>query len=193
MKTEELITAFKQGGAGNCVSVAAIKAAIEVFGLGNVFVADSQVDGGLTITMRDGISIVLTVTELEYAKENSRFIMLDSQQVFEYATLCYAAMAKRVQQDEKEEKLSYAEAVADLNDGASYLQGPNWLGLRHHVRAVGLKFIRQYDGVIGASSKHCFFASHKLADDYGRVDPIQWLEIKYKFYHYVRLDPTPMY
>jgi hypothetical protein len=193
MTTSELITAFKQGGTGNCVSVAVIKAAIEIFGLYGVFDSEQRADGLVHVLMRDGTALTLTADELTYARAESRFEAGSNQVVFDYAQLCYAAMAKRVQQDENGGRQSYAEAIADLNDGTYYLQGPSWLGLRHYVRAVGLRFVGQYAGVIGASPRHCFFASHKLADSYGRVDPIRWYEVKYKLYHYARIDPTPVY
>lgn len=193
MTSEELITAFHQGGTGNCVSVAIIKAGIEVFGLGHVFDAEAQADGSQHVTLRDGTQLTLSAAELDYARQHSLFVAGNSQEIFDYANFCYAAIAKRVQQDEKDGTQTYAEAIDDLNDGAYYLEAPRWLGLQHYARPLGLKFVQQYAGVIGASPHHCFFASHKLADDHGDVDPIRWIDFKYKFYHYLRIDPTPVY
>jgi hypothetical protein len=193
MTTQELITAFHQGGTGNCVSVAIIKASMEVFGLGHVFDTEPQADGSQQITLRDGTHLALTVAELDYARQHSLFVLGNNQQVLDHANFCYAVIAKRVQQDEKGGVQSYAEAIDDLNNGAYYLEAPRWLGLQHYVRAVGLRYVQQYAGVIGASPHHCFFASHKLADDHGQVDPIRWFDFKYKLYHYLRLDTQPVY
>lgn len=194
MTSKEIITSFRQGGTGNCVSIAVIKAGIQVFGLGKVVFFIPSNDDGYTFKMRDGFEGMLTSSEISEAKAGSKFLILNNEQVFNYANLCFAAMAKRALEDRNEDASTFQEAIASLNNGEYFYYGADWIGLRHHKRALGLKYIWSNKGVVGASAKHCFFCSEGLVDDYGIPNPINWLErIKYKFFHYYRIAPDPVY
>lgn len=169
----ELIKAFKQGGTGNCVSIATIKAGIEIFGLNNVF--QHKWDNNICyIIMRDGAEIEIPKPVYESCFKLSKFEVLDNDEIYKYAVLCFSAMAKRAQIEENDNipNMTFEMAAASLNDGEFYLEGPHWLGLRHNIRSIGRKFIWQYKGVIGASRKHCFFASQGYEDAYGSVNMI---------------------
>ena len=86
------------------------------------------------------------------------------------------------------------QAINLLNNGEYYYLGADWLGLRHHKRAMGLKYIWNTVGVVGASSKHCFFCSEGIVDDFGIPKRVKLLErIKYKFFHYYRIAKEPVY
>ena len=194
MNTKEIITAFRQGGTGNCVSIAVIKAGIEIFGLDKIFHAVLQEDNTFSITMRDGFQLKLTQLELAMAKEGSRFIVKANQEVFNYANFCFAAMAKRAQIEENDDlprEMTFVQAIDTLNDGEYYMEGPGWLGLRHHCRAIGRKYIFHYPGVIGASRAHCFFASYGIEDDHGNYDFIKGLERR--FCKWFRISPEQVY
>ncbi|BDS14710.1 hypothetical protein [Aureispira anguillae] len=177
MTNRKLIKAFKQGGTGNCVSIAIIKAGIEIFGLNNIF-NHYWKDDNCYVIMRDGKELSFSKSELNKATKKSKFILLKDKSVFNYANLCFAAMAKRAQMEDNDgnENMSFSEAIRSLNTGEYYLEGPHWIGLRHHIRSIGRKHIWQYKGVIGASKKHCFFASKGLEDDYGRINKINLTE-----------------
>ena len=180
MNNKEIIKAFKQGKTGNCVSIAIIKAGIEIFGLGNVFKHEWS-NNVCHVVMRDGAEIKFSKKEFESCQKLSKFELLNNKDVFDYAILCFAAMVKRAQNEENDNipGLTFEKAAETLNQGEYYLEGPHWLGLRHNVRSIGRRYIWQYKGVIGASRKHCFFASMGYEDNHGKVDKIGPVERRF--------------
>lgn len=193
MTTREIISAFRQGGTGNCVSIAIIKAGIEIFGLNKIFHSEMVSENLFGVTMRDGFELQITKEELTHAALGSRFIPLNNQEIFEYANLCFAVMAKRSQLEKNDdfESMTFDQAIHALNNGEFYLEGPNWLGLRHHCRSIGRKFVFHYPGVVGASKKHCFFSSFGIEDVYGTPDRIHKLENR--FCKWLRIAPDQVY
>ena len=180
METRDLIKSFKQGGTGNCVSIAIIKASIQIFGMNKIF--NHYWEGDICkITMRDGFELSFTRDELAAATLGSKFILLENQKVLDYANLCFAAMAKRAQIEENDdiENLTFEQAIETLNDGEWYTHGADWLGLRFNILNIKRKYIWQYKGVVGASSKHCFFASEGIEDNHGRPDPLNIFERRF--------------
>jgi hypothetical protein len=194
MTTSEIIKSFRQGGTGNCVSIAVIKAAIQVFGADKVVHFQPSEDDGFAFTMRDGFEAMLTKSEIVEARSSSKFLSLENESIYTCANLCFASMSKRALLEENENASSFTEAIATLNNGEYYYLGADWLGLKHHKRALGLKYIWNNIGVVGASPKHCFFCSEGIVDDYGAPNRINWLErVKYKFFHYYRIAKDPIY
>lgn len=194
MKTSEIITSFKQGGTGNCVSIAVIKAGIQIFGVDKVVHFERTPENGYSFTMRDGFEGTLTAGEIIQVAEGSEFLLLENKEVLEYANLCFASMAKRALSEEHEGARTILDAVESLNNGEYYYLGADWLGLRHHKRPVGLKYIWNNIGVVGASRGHCFFCSEGLVDDYGIPNRISLIDrIKYKFFSYYRIAAEPHY
>lgn len=171
MKNRELITAFRQGGEGNCVTIAIIKAGIEIFGLNNIF-QYRWVNETCEIIMRDGYETSFSAVELDQGILLSKFILQENETAFNYANLCFTAMVKRAQDENNDEleDMSFEAAANSLNNGEYYLEGPHWIGLRNHIKSIGRKYVWQYKGVIGASKKHCFFVSQGLEDNYGKID-----------------------
>ena len=188
MTNREIITSFKQGGTGNCVTIAIIKAGIEIFGLYNIFHYQKNNEGdGFSFMMRDGIENTVTSEELDLARQGSKFTVLNNQEIFDYANICFAAMAKRamIEGNDDMENPSYQQAIGTLNNGEYYLHGPNWIGLRHNYRYIGRKYARNNPGCVGASKHHCFYVSNGLEDNYGRVDHIGLFERR--FVHWFRI------
>lgn len=192
MNNKDLIEAFKQGGTGNCVSIAIIKASIEIFGLDGVFSYNWN-NQNCHVIMRDGFELTFTPEEHATGANASRFVLLENKEVFDFANLAFTAMVKRAQIEGNDgnDNMSFEEAIDSLNKGELYLEGPHWLGVRQHMRSVGRKYIWQYRGVIGASSKHCFFASEGLEDYYGRVDQLGRLERR--FCKWFRIDEKAIF
>jgi len=192
MENRKLIKAFKQGGTGNCVSIAIIKASIEIFGISNVFQSFWKNDT-CHVIMRDGVELSFTKEEHKQATESSRFILLENEAVFNFANLAFTAMVKRAQMEgnDGQENMSFSQAIDSLNKGESYLEGPHWLGIRQHMRCIGRRYIWQYKGVIGASKKHCFYVSRGLEDNYGKVDKINLLERN--FCKWFRIDEKAIF
>ncbi|WP_430412849.1 hypothetical protein [Kordia sp.] len=189
METVDIIKSFKQGGEGNCVSIAIIKAGIQVFGINKIFIHQWEGDN-CKILMKDDYTLNITKEELALAIEGSKFIVLNNQEIFEYANLCFAAMAKRAQTEENDDtpNMTYAEAIETLNDGEWYTHGADWLGLRYNVKNIKRRGIWRYKGVVGASRKHCFFASEGKEDQYGTVDTIGVFERRFcKWFRVIEL------
>lgn len=179
MTNIDLIKSFNQGPTGNCVSIAIIKAAIEIFALDNVFFrTPNSVDQGFSFLMKDGFEEQVTQQELDVAIAGSRFELQENQTVLNYANICFAAMAKRamIEGNDDMTNLTYQQAIDTLNNGEYYLHGPNWLGLRHNFRYVGRKFVRNNPGCVGASRYHCFYVSYGWKDEYGNPDKIGLFE-----------------
>lgn len=187
-----LITAFKQGGTGNCVSIAIIKASIEIFGMDKVVIY-SKNENGYNITMKDGYQLKLTYSELEIASKKSFFQNGTNDNILEYANFLFGAMAKRAQEENNDGNLdmSYQQATDTLNNGEYYLEGPHWLGLRHHIRYIGRKYCSQYPGVVRASKSHCAFITFGVEDNYGKPDTLSWIESK--FFKFYRIANEPIY
>ncbi|MDY7226674.1 hypothetical protein [Hyalangium rubrum] len=162
-------SAFKQGGTGNCVSVAAIKAAMAKFGPDNVFKSVTRSGNGYDVTMRDGVKVRVSDAELNTASRLSRFSGKDSG-LLRKANLMYAAMANRaqLQGNDGRKNMTFERACQSLNDGESYLEGARWLGLQKHVKKINPRDLDEYSAVVTASSKHAMFASGGNIDHYGR-------------------------
>ncbi len=194
MTTSEIIKSFRQGGTGNCVSIAVIKAGIQIFGINKVVHFEESTDGKYAFIMKDGFEGILSESELEEAKVGSKFLPLENDKVLDYANLCFASMAKRALMEEHEGATNMTQAIQSLNNGEYYYLGADWLGLRHYKRAIGLKYVWDNLGVVGASRKHCFFCSEGIVDDYGAPNRISLFErIKYRFFNYYRIAQTPVY
>ena len=105
------LQAFYQGSTGNCVSVALIKAAIDRYGLGQVF--DTTGTGSsVNIKLRNGQALTLTGIERRQAAAAAMFVRNDMSKpkpegsdlpiaeatpIIQYANLCYAVMAKYIE------------------------------------------------------------------------------------------------
>jgi hypothetical protein len=189
MDNIQIIKSFKQGGTGNCVCIAIIKAGIEIFGLNNIFHHRKESDGTHSITMRDGFELSVTAEEYEKAKIGSKFLLLENEEVYSYAILCFAAMAKRAL-TEGDEGVGYQDfdgSISAMNDGQNYYKGPYWLGLRHNYRNIGRKYAKINPGCVGASRVHCFYVSYGIEDSYGQPDKIGLFERN--FANWYRITP----
>ncbi len=169
---DQIFTGFRQTTEGNCVAVAAIKAAMVRFGPGGVFKSQTRVSGGWDVVMRDGYRVRVSDAELRTATSVSDMKGKDGA-LLEQANLIYAAMAKRAQQQGNDglRNMTYARACESLNDGESYREGPKWLGLEAHVRKIRPSDLHRYDAAVAASSKHAVFSSGKYVDHYGTKKP----------------------
>lgn len=171
----EIIKAFNQGKAGNCVTIAIIKAAIDIFGFNRVFSYSDNSNGSFNVNMKDGYSLDLTTDEIKKAGKGSRFDKQDDDSIYTYAQFCFAAMAKRAYlegNDQGDASVSFEAAIKSLNNGEYYLHGPLWLGLKFHYINIQRSDILHYTGVIGASKKHCFYVTYSWEDKYGTPDRI---------------------
>ena len=196
MDTKDIIASFRQGGtSANCVSVAVIKAAVEVFGLTGVFRSVVRGTEEVTVTLQDNIVLTIVQEELEYAAQKSNFEKGTNQPLYDFAQFAFAVMAKRAQKSHNDGAVTFDEAIDSLNDGEAYLRGPEWLGLAHYTQKIRRRDIWKYAGVVGSSEKHCFLASFGWEDKYGtpnRISQLQLLFNQLKFQNFYRIMPTPM-
>ena len=137
--------------------------------------------------MRDGYELQFSREEFNNASSQSRFREPENQEVMDYANLCFTAMAKRAQLEENDNypNMNFSVALLTLNNGESYLEGVHWIGLRQNVRSIGLNYVWQHKGLIGASRGHSFYASQGNIDNYGTVKKLNSEE--YKFCKWFRI------
>lgn len=168
VSTEAIFTAFKQGGTGNCVSIAAIKAGMARFGPDQVFRSLTRSAGGYDIVMRDGAKVRVSDAELQTATEWSEIKSRD-EGLTRKANLMFAAMAKRAQNEGNDGRrnMSFTQACKTLNNGENYREGPHWLGLDDHVRDIKASELHKYTAYVAASTKHAMFGSGNYIDHYG--------------------------
>ena len=124
---------FSQGFTGNCVTVSAIKAAMQQFGQKptDVFKSVAEAGNGWDVVMRDGVQVHVSKDELKQAARFANFRGDDASMMTD-ANFMYAASAKRAQKEGNDGKtnLSFYEAMRTLNDGEVAREGLDRLGLR---------------------------------------------------------------
>ncbi|TNE88489.1 MAG: hypothetical protein EP330_14040 [Deltaproteobacteria bacterium] len=186
----ELIEGWEQTSKGNCVTVAAIKAAQKVFGaqlansedpsLGVFARALASEDGGMDVLMRDGFELSLSPDELAAAAQSSRFKTdVGREDLLDNANKLYAAAAKRAQIEGNDgigpNQMSYLRALQSLEDGehtANIMEQVGRLGLKDHAKKVPRTELRHHDATLSSGAGHAYFVSNGERDYYGKVGPL---------------------
>lgn len=169
-----LISSWRQTSEGNCVSVATIKAAMHKWGNKVFLDQKAAADGGMDLTLRDGHRMHLTPTELETARRLSRFRGADPQ-ALEYANLCYAAIAKRAQQQGHQGARSFAAACHSLNDGEQVHYPAKLLGISDHLRRINVRDIPNHEIVVAWNAGHMIYGTNGVTDRWGApASPWRW-------------------
>jgi hypothetical protein len=164
-----IFTGFRQGGTGNCVTVAAIKAGMTRFGTGGIFQSVVRAnDGSWNIQMRDGYKMNLTQQELNQARGLSRFTGRD-QNLVNRAIFYYAAAAKRAMYENNDgwARRGFASAARTLNNGEMTREGLHFLGLDRYVRRVSVRDMHRYNAVVASNSGHAMWVSGGVVERYG--------------------------
>ena len=133
---------FRQGKDGNCITVAAIKAAMMRFGQKptDIFSHVKLAGDGYNVEMRDGFKLHLSKNELAQAAKRSDF-KGDGSAMLADATFLYAVSAKRAQIENNDgyASKSYGHALTSINDSDNYRgDGLLRLGLRNHIRETSV-------------------------------------------------------
>lgn len=180
LSTQELIAGFYQGASNNCASIAAIKAALKLYGGAERVIANAvETTDGLVITLRDSTQLVLTAGELARATEASAF-KGENKQLLAHAWFLYAIMgntyAARHFGSESAENTERALKVLSTN-GLYWSQGVEYLGLASHRQVVfdtwypRQSLVRQTargtDPCIAQNKPHTWFACEGLHDHRG--------------------------
>ena len=186
LDNEQIFTCFRQGNTGDCVSVALIKAAICVYGVNGVFKERPIDDSKTEVTLKNGKKYILTKDEFDMAKEAMRIKPSKYggiPEVMDYATRCFAVMAK-VKQD-LDNIGSFEFSLDKLSHGASGRKSFFKLGLENNV--VMLDQAPDYKNICGGvawTQKHVLFVCDGYMDRYGNKVPIDP-----KYYGGFRLIP----
>lgn len=168
-----LFNTFKQGsvqGEGNASSVAIIKAAIGTFGVNNVFRYQSTDNAGgkLVIRLRNDETITLTFAEWKQAAAASAFSEkntdLLSYDIRKYAELCFAVMAKKLQQQNP--RYNYVSALSDINDGIELSDAALLLGLKlKSLKPCTVDNLSHYNHIIVCNPYHVAYANTGYYDE----------------------------
>ena len=188
-----LFKAFYQGkdaesiGAGNCASIAIIKAAIFTFGY-NV-ISYKKAGNSYLVTLKNGDSLTFNESELLYVKKESSFLLgkykneSEKEQfleILDYAHLCFASICKMAQENgdfsSRFSKFikpeSFELAVEIINDGTFTPHVYEFLGLEKHVSATYRtklrKRIRQSCGMVLWTNSHAMYSNEGYFDLYGK-------------------------
>lgn len=193
MNKSIIIKAFYQGkdmeslGAGNCASVALIKAAIYSYGFD---VLQYEVRGHTYhVKLKNGDDIAFTKEELAYASKQSSFIQGKTEndetrkqykKILDYAHICFATICKMAQKhgdySQRRSKIvvpdDFEEAVEIINDGTLTPEVYEFLGLEDNVSPVYRKriwrWIKGKKGLVIWTKSHAMFAANGYFDLYGK-------------------------
>ncbi len=183
MTGKEILAGWRQGSTGNCVTIAAIKAAQTRFGPElthaddpnrGIFKAATRTDaGGLNITMRDGYEVKLTPQELATATRTSQFRGSNAD-LLTNANELYAAAGKRAQMAGNDgygpNKMTYERALRSLNDGENtgdIMEQVGRLGLSEYAKKVARSDLKNYAAGLSNGSGHAYFVTDGTRDYYG--------------------------
>lgn len=161
---------FRQGPAGNCATVAAIKAAMYKFGQSptDIYREVRRLDGGYRVTMRDNYTLTLTDRELAFATRASQLIGADKGMLMD-AHFLVAVSAKRGHEENNDDTAgeSFEAGVDSLNDGEdeeTLGEGFLRLGLVHYMENVSVRELAE--GRLGVSNRR----GHSVAVINGREE-----------------------
>ncbi len=183
----DIIQAFRQGAVtegGNCASIALIKAAIDVYGIGNVFQAEKS-DGTYHIQFRDGSELSITEDQLSYTTVRADFHLRQGQneaqttlykEIYDYSNLCFCAMVKRVTEigESGDDGIGdFEDAIVALNDGATTDVLYKILGLQNISGPTIWMSTAGKKGMIAWRKGHTVFVSDGYYDHYGEARKIR--------------------
>jgi hypothetical protein len=167
---DNIMSGFNQGTEGNCSAVATIKAAMDKFGTGVFDGMQKTEDGGYNLMMKDGVGINLSAEEMQIAEQKEKFEGKGSDED-QYATLCYAAMAKRAMMEQNDGATNFSGACDSLNNGEWPKDTARFLGLENHVQNLDVNNLAGQDGIVAWSSDHSIYLDNQggnlMADKYG--------------------------
>ena len=167
---DDLINGWYQTSEGNCVLVAGAKASMDAYG-SHAFKEVKASENGLSITMRDNFKVKISTSELEKARDASDFAG-ENERLLAYATIMYAAAAKRAEMQGHEGSRSFSQALRSLNNGEFIQDGMKFLGLSRHLVSVNPGSLNSKDAVLACSDRHAIYVDKKengnhVADHYG--------------------------
>lgn len=177
LSSDKIFESFKQGERTNCSSIAFIKAALNVYGLDNLFISEKTSDSLQKITLKNNASFYLKNDEIKKAEESAGFVFIkencESEKIKEYAILTYAVMAKYKQVIDKE--ATFDKALEDLEDGEVYTPTIyKYLGFEigKQIEKLKRESGSEFCGVVAWSNAHAVFVCEEFMDYYGNKKSI---------------------
>lgn len=185
LSSDQIFDSFKQGERTNCSSIALIKAALNIYGLDNLFVTEKINDGLQKITLKNNASFNINSDEMNKARFSAGFVLIkdncESEEITDYAILAYAVMAKYKQIIDKE--ATFDKALEDLEDGEVYTPTIyKYLGFEKGKQIQKLKRQsgNEFCGVVAWSTAHAVFVCEEFMDYYGNKKSI-WIKYPGRF------------
>lgn len=177
LSSDKIFESFKQGERTNCSSIAFIKAALNIYGLDNLFVTEKVNDSLQKITLKNNASFNLKDEELKKARFSAGFVYIkdncESERITEYAILTYAVMAKYKQVIDKE--ATFDKALENLEDGEVYTPTIyKYLGFEigKQIQKLKRESGSEFCGVVAWSTAHAVFVCEEFMDYYGNKKSI---------------------
>lgn len=173
-KADDIWGGFRQGPDGNCVTVSAIKAAMEKFGQSptDIYKYVQKLADGYRVTMRDGFELTLNRKELTEGIRGAKFVGRDKEMLKD-AHFLFAVSAKRAQMENNDGRASrsFSAAVKSLNDGEDERgagEGFLRLGLKRHMKKVPVSELAK--GTLGMVNRaaHSVAVINGIEELYGR-------------------------
>ena len=185
LSSDQIWESFKQGERTNCSSIALIKAALNIYGLDNLFVTQKINDTEQKITLKNNASFNLKSAELDKARFSAGFVLIkdncEAEVITDYAILAYAVMAKYKQIIDKDP--TFDKALEDLEDGEVYTPTIyKYLGFEKGKQIQKLKRQsgNEFCGVVAWSTAHAVFVCEEFMDYYGNKKSI-WIKYPGRF------------
>jgi hypothetical protein len=185
LSSDKIFESFKQGERTNCSSIAFIKAALNIYGLDNLFVTEKVNDGSQKITLKNNATFNLKAEEINKAKESAGFIFIkdnpESEVITDYAVLTYAVMAKYKQIVDSE--ATFDRALEDLESGEVYTPTIyKYLGFKigKQIQKLKRQSGSEFCGVVAWSTAHAVFVCEDFMDYYGNKKSI-WIKYPGRF------------
>lgn len=181
----DIIQAFRQGTVeegGNCASIALIKAAINVFGVGYVFEI-SKSENIYSVVFKDRTELIFTQEQLDFTTKRADFHLRQGttqdetelyKEIYDYANLCFCAMVKKVTEiGESGDGIGdFENAIVALNDGATTSVLYKTLGLTNVNGPSVWMRTKGQAGIIAWKKAHTVFVSDGIYDHYGEARTI---------------------
>lgn len=170
---ELLFSGFHQGPQNDCASVAFIKAALNVYGLNNLFIIDTIKPSVYKVTLKNGNIDTITSQQIQLATDSAHFILNDVNNVIQVVIKKYAELTFCIMVAEKmnvDNIKTFPESLNRLCNGANTPSIYQYLGFIHDVNVQYLTWhssIRHSIGIVAWKSNHAVFVSRGFMDNHG--------------------------
>lgn len=154
---------FSQTSAGNCASIAVIKAGMDKYGDKMYQSKKPNSEGGFDLVLQNGKNVSLSGADLALAQKEAKFKGNPESQGYKDGVLAYAAIAKGKAAAKGE---SYGTALASLGNGEFIPNVSHYLGMK--VNKVDAAEASHANSAIKTDAGHALSLDHGATDVFGR-------------------------